>query len=88
MRTVILYRPNSEHERLVLNYLRDFQRQTGKVLPQIEVDSVEGVELCRVYDIMAYPAILVTDNEGHVQQLWQGLPLPTISEVGYYVELP
>lgn len=87
MKTLILFRPNSEHERVVIDYLRDFQRQTGKVLPQMDVDSAEGMNLCRIYDIVQYPAILATDNEGHVQQLWQGLPLPAMSEVSYYVEL-
>lgn len=86
MKTVIIYRPNSEQERLVLDYLRDFSSQTGKIIPQLDVDSPEGVEKCRLYDIVTYPAILVTDNDGRVQQLWQGEPLPRVSEVSYYVE--
>lgn len=86
MKTYMLYRPDSAHERLVLDYLRDFEQQTGKTLPQLEVDSKEGIAICELYDIMTYPAILVTDNDGRVQQLWQGEPLPRASEVGYYVE--
>ncbi|MGH7196209.1 MAG: hypothetical protein ACREGJ_00400 [Candidatus Saccharimonadales bacterium] len=86
MKTVLLYRPNSEHERVVLDYLRDFERVTGKQLPTMDVDSREGIEKVQLYDIMQYPAILATDNEGHVQQLWQGEPLPRIGEVSYYVE--
>lgn len=85
MRTIMLYRPNSEHARLVADYLRDFESQTGKILPQMDVDSKEGTELCQLYEIMAYPAILVTDNDGRVQRIWQGENLPLVGEVSYYL---
>lgn len=85
MKTLLLYRPNSEHERLVLDYLRDFKMQTGKDLPTMDVDSPEGMQLCQDYDIVQYPAIIATDNDGHVQNTWIGEPLPRISEVSYYV---
>lgn len=86
MRTVLLYRPNSEHSTLVESYLRDFRRQTNKELSTVDVDSPEGIELCRLYEIMDYPAILVTDDDGALQNLWLGQPLPRIGEVSYYVE--
>lgn len=86
MKTQLFYRPNSEHERLVIDYLRDFKMQTGKELPTVDVDSREGVELCRLYDIMQYPAIVVTDDEGKVQNIWVGESLPRIGEVSYYVQ--
>lgn len=86
MKTVLLYRPESEHATIVETYLRDFTSQTGKILPTLDVDSPEGMELCRLYDIVSYPAILATDNEGHVQNVWAGESLPTIGEVSYYVE--
>ena len=69
---------------MVQDYLRDFERQTGKKLAQMDVDSVQGMDICRLYDIVSYPAIVATDNDGHVQQIWQET-LPTISELGYYV---
>jgi protein-disulfide isomerase-like protein with CxxC motif len=84
MKTLILFRPNSEHARLVIDYLRDFERQTGKKIPQMDVDSAEGADICAKYGIMSYPAILVTDNDGRVQQVWQGESFPTISELTYY----
>jgi len=88
MKTVLLYKSNSEHERQALDYLRDFTAQTGKTLPTLNPDSPEGADLCRLYDIMQFPTILVTDNDGHMQQLWSGDHLPTYSEVSYYVEGP
>jgi len=85
MKAVMLYRPNSEHERRALDYARDVKMQTGKTLPLLDVDSPEGVEQAKMYDIMEYPALLVTDDEGHMQNIWIGDQLPTISEASYYV---
>lgn len=86
MKTILLYRPNSDHERIVLDYLRDFKMQTGKDLLTMDVDSPEGAEICKLYDIMQYPAILVTDNDGKFLNSWIGDTLPQIGEVSYYVE--
>lgn len=85
MKTLIFYRPNSDHERRVLDYLRDFKMQTGKDLPTVDVDSREGIRLCELYDIMQYPAIIVTDDDGHLQNIWAGDVLPRINEISYYV---
>jgi hypothetical protein len=86
MKTVLLYRPNSEHETLVTGYLRDFKMRTGKDLPTLDVDSPEGSQLCDLYEIMQYPAILVTDDNGVMQNLWIGEPMPKFDEVSYYVD--
>ena len=85
MKTIMMYRPNSEHERRALDYLRDFAAQTGKKLPTLDPDSREGADLSRLYEIMQFPAILATDGEGHMQAMWQGDQLPTYSELSYYV---
>lgn len=81
----MFYRPSSEHERRALDYLRDFAAQTGKKLPTMDPDSREGIELCRLYDVMQFPTIIATDNEGHVQNVWPPDRLPTYSELSYYV---
>lgn len=85
MKTLILYRPNSEHATMVESYLRDFKAQTGKTIPTLNVDSPEGIAKCQLYEIMQYPAVLATDNDGHIQNLWTGDQLPRISELSYYV---
>ena len=86
MKALLLYRPNSEHSTLVENYLRDFKMQTGKTIPTVDVDSPEGIETCRIHEIMEYPAILVTDDEGRQQNIWTGTQLPRFGEVSYYVK--
>lgn len=85
MRLVIVYRDESEQARPVLDYLRDFKRQTGHDLETLSPDTADGAEFCRVYDIVEYPTMLALSDDGQLQNLWRGLPLPTISEASYYV---
>lgn len=86
MKTYIVYKDASDHAREVLDYLRDFERQTGKKLETINPDSREGESFCRVYDIVEYPTMIAVDSQGVMQQMWRGRPLPQISEVTYYVD--
>lgn len=84
MKVLMLYRTHSETERVALDYARDFSMQTGTDLSLIDCDSPEGVSLARLYDIVDYPAILATAEDGSLLQLWQGSALPRIGEVSYY----
>lgn len=84
MRTFVVYKDESDHARAVIDYLRDFKRQTGKDLEVIDPDTREGADLCRTYDIVEYPTIVALDASGVLQNTWRGQPLPTISEVSYY----
>lgn len=86
VKTYVIYKDASDHARAVIDYLRDFERHTGKTLNIIDPESQEGASLCRAYDVVEYPTVLTTDNNGVMQQMWRGLPLPTISEISYYVE--
>lgn len=85
MRTFIVYKSDSDYYRQVADWLGDFSRQTGKALEEVDPDSPEGADTCRTYDIVEYPSIVALDDDGILQNLWNGLPLPTISEVSYYV---
>lgn len=85
MRTFVVYKVESDHARVVIDYLRDFKRQTGRDLETIDPDTRDGSALCRTYDIVEYPTIVALDDNGVLQNMWRGQPLPTISEVSYYV---
>jgi hypothetical protein len=85
MKAVVIYKIESDHAREVIDYLRDFARQTGHELETIDPDTEAGIEFCRVYDIVEYPSIVALSDDGVLQNLWRGRPLPTISEVSYYV---
>jgi hypothetical protein len=86
MRAVVVYKEQTDYARQVLDYLRDFQHQTGHELETMDPESAAGVEFCKAYDIMELPTMIALSDDGHMQNLWQGLPLPTISEVSYYVK--
>ena len=86
MKAMIFYRPNSEHERTVEEYVRDFARHTGKKLPMVNVDTRDGADQAQLYDILKFPSIVATDDEGKVLQVWTDDMLPRFDEVSFYVE--
>lgn len=84
MNISILYRPNSEHERLVLDYQRDFKQRSSRDIELVSLDTVEGDELAKIYGVDVYPTIIVRDDEGVLQHMWQGDTLPLMDEVLAY----
>jgi hypothetical protein len=88
MRLVILYRPESEHGRVIEDFIREYQfRNSSRQLEVVNVDTREGIATATLYDIMQYPAIMVLQNDGQVQKMWQGNELPMIDEVASYTRV-
>lgn len=85
MRVVMVYKDETDYARQVTDYLRDFTRQTGSELETLNPDTPDGASFCRTYDIVEYPTLIALSDDGVMQNTWRGLPLPTISEVSYYV---
>ena len=85
MKVVIVYKEESDHARAVLDFLRDFKRQTGHDLERLNPESIAGEQFCRAYDIVQYPTVIAISDSSVMQNTWTGLPLPTIGEVSYYV---
>jgi len=86
MKVIMLYRPNSEHARAVESFLRDLLRQhdvSERYLRQVNVDTREGISLCSIYDIMTYPSVVVTTDEGGFIKSWEGT-LPLMDELMSY----
>lgn len=84
MKIKVIYKDASEYGREVTDFLRDFQRQTGHELETVDPDTPDGTMVCRAYDIVEYPTIIAISEDGVMQQMWRGRPLPTINEVSYY----
>ncbi|MBP6924769.1 hypothetical protein KBE46_00460 [Candidatus Saccharibacteria bacterium] len=84
MKAVVVYKENSDHAREVFDYLRDFERQTGKKLEEIDPEKRENIGFVETYDIVEYPTILALTDNGQVINMWRGRPLPTINEVSFY----
>ena len=84
MKAVVVSKENSDHAREVFDYLRDFERQTGKKLEEIDPEKRENIGFVETYDIVEYPTILALTDNGQVINMWRGRPLPTINEVSFY----
>jgi len=85
MSVMVFYKSASDHAREVTEYLHDFRRRTAHNLEEIDPDSRRGIDLAQLYDIVEYPTIIATTEDGQLRNSWRGLPLPTIDEVSYYV---
>ncbi len=78
-----MYRPNSEHERKVIDFVHDFTKRTQSEIELVSLDTVEGSYKARLYDIVRYPAVVAVNEAGVLQRLWQG-DLPLINELSYF----
>jgi hypothetical protein len=86
MKAVALYRPNSEHARAVEEFVHDFDRQRGKTIELISLDTVQGSELGNLYGLMEFPALLVIQDNGQLSKSWTGTQFPLMDEVAGYLE--
>lgn len=86
MKAVILYRPQSEFSRMVEEYVRDFEKRTGKSIELLSLDAREGAAKAALYGIWKYPALIVTQDDGQLMKDWQGEQLPLMSEVTGYLQ--
>lgn len=84
MKTYIIYKEESDHARAVTDFMRDFERQTGKTLAVIDPETREGAGFCSTYDIVEYPTLVALDDNGVLQNVWRGTNFPTLSELSYY----
>ena len=88
MKVLILYRPNSEHGRLIEDFIREYQqRHQGDHLEVLSLDTREGSATATLYDVVQYPAILILQTDGYVQKIWQGDSLPLMEEVASYTQV-
>lgn len=87
MRAVVVFREQSDHARPVREFLREYERRVGRELETVNPDTREGSQLCRLYDIVEYPSVVAMSDDGVMQQMWRGLPLPLINEVTFYDEI-
>lgn len=88
MKLQILYRPNSEHSRIVEEFIHNFKDKYGAIQVEIlSLDTREGSSLASLYDIVQYPAMMVIQNDGTPQKIWQGEFLPLMDEVASYARI-
>lgn len=81
---MVVYKEQTDYARQITDYMRDFERQTGRVLETLDPETRDGVGFCSTYDILQFPTLVALADDGRLLTMWKGLPLPTISEVSYY----
>ncbi len=85
MKTVMLYRPNTEHARVTEEYVRDFERIKGEKIQLIDADTPEGASLVQLYDLPVQPTLIVIRDDGQLMTHWKGETFPLMSEVAAYL---
>lgn len=85
MSVLVVYKPVSEHARVVEEFLHEFEKRTARTLETVDPDTIRGSEICRLYDVVEYPTVIATAEDGRMQHTWRGVPMPLIDEVGSYV---
>jgi hypothetical protein len=86
MKLLVLYRPESDHGRVVDEFIDNFKSSGSSTkLEVVNIDTREGASTAALYDITRYPAIMVLRDDGMLQHLWEGLGLPLVSEVASYL---
>ena len=81
MRGICVWRRESDYGRSVEEWLHEFERRTGRTLTSLNPDEPEGESVCRAYDIVEYPTMMVVDESGSPLGMWRGQNLPTFDEV-------
>lgn len=81
MKITILYRPSSEQARTVEEFARDFDHQHNAKAELISIDTREGAAIASLYDIMAFPCIMVLRDDGQMVRDWSGGTMPLMNEV-------
>ena len=82
---MILYHPNSEQARLIEEYVHDFGKTRPQTIELVSLETRDGAAIASLYDIVSYPALLVTDYDGHLHKVWQGETLPLMNELAGYL---
>lgn len=85
MKVLVLYRPESEHGRIIEEFIHEFKRREAQAhIEVLNIDSRDGSATASLYDVMQYPAILVLANDGYLQKSWVGEEMPLLDEVTAY----
>lgn len=88
MNVYIIYKDASDHRRNVEDWYHMLTKENGGEsddIKMLEANEREAQRMMQLYDVMEYPAILVTKpGDGAIVQSWKGEPLPRVSEVLYF----
>lgn len=86
MRAIVYYRKNTDYARDALNFVEELKRRyPDKKIITKDVDTRDGYAEATLYDIVRYPSVVVSSDDGKVMNVWQGDPLPLQNEIISYM---
>lgn len=85
MRLRLIHRERSDYAAAVRTFVRELQIAGITEIEELDPDTPEGVDVCRLYGVMQYPSVVVTSDSGALSFMSQGAPLPLIREVQHHV---
>lgn len=84
MKVFILYHPQSDHAREVETFKRDYESSQGGEIDLVSLETRDGADMARLYDIVRYPAVLAIREGGDLLKHWEDEKLPLMQEVASY----
>ncbi len=84
MKVVILYHPESDHAREVETFKKDYESTQGGEVELISLETRDGADMARLYDIVSYPAVLAIRDNNELLKHWEEDKLPLMQEVASY----
>lgn len=82
---MILYHPKSDHGGRVEDYAHEYHRfHDDRQLELISLETRQGWDMAKLYDVTRYPAVLAIAQDGSLQKIWQDDQLPLMRELDTY----
>jgi len=69
----------------VESFVEEIKSATDKEIGLFSLETKEGSEFAKLYDVTQYPAILVARDDGQINKSWEGNSLPTKDDVVGYL---
>jgi len=87
MITYLFYTKQSEGERKMAELADRLSRRDVKA-QLVDADSIDGLRLVELYDLMIRPSVIIVRDDGNLVQSWADQDqLPTVEEISYFSHL-
>ena len=86
MKIHLFYRPQTEADLPIETFLKTLG-DSAAAIELVNVDTRDGDDLSRLYNIMSYPSLIVATADGLLVKFWHG-ELPPLSEIEPYLNTP
>jgi len=83
---VLMFTKSNQPDKLGFSRLIEALEKV-RISPEIlDPDTLKGADLAKLYDLVEFPAVVITSYQGSLVQRWQS-KLPSCSEISYFYHL-